>query len=50
MDFYKHMQSSGSLVKSVFRKALVTEAPKEAEALMNLCQNQLQEIEIKTGA
>ena len=50
MNFYKHMQSSGSLVKSWFRKVLVTEAPKEAEALMNLCQNQLQEIEIKTGA
>ena len=47
MDFYKHMQSSGSLVKSGFRKTLVAETSKIAEALMNLCENPLQEFEIE---
>ena len=31
MDFYRHMQPSGSLVKSRVREALIT----EAEALTN---------------
>ena len=46
IDFYKHMQTSGSKVKAGFRKALISEAAKEAEALINLCENPFQEIEI----
>ena len=45
IDFYKHMQTSGSKVKAGFRKALISEAAK-AEALINLCENPFQEIEI----
>ena len=44
--FYKHMQTSGSNVKAGFRKAIISEAVKEAEALINLCENPFQEIEI----
>ena len=40
------MQTSGSKVKAGFRKALISEAAKEAEALINLCENPFQEIEI----
>ena len=46
IDFYKHMQTSGSKVKAGFRKALISEATKEAEPLINLCENPFQEIEI----
>ena len=46
IDFYKHMQTSGSKVKAGFRKALISEATKEAEALINLCENPFQEIKI----
>ena len=46
IDFYKHMQTSGSKMKAGFRKALISEAAKEAEALINLCKNPFQEIEI----
>ena len=45
-DFHKHMQTSGSKVKAGFRKPLVSEAAKEAEALINLCENPFQEIEV----
>ena len=43
--FYKHMQTSGSKVKAGFRKAPIPEAAKEAEALINVCENPFQEIE-----
>ena len=33
IDYYKHMQSSRLVIKSAFRKALITEAAMEAEAL-----------------
>ena len=46
IDFYKHMQTSGSKVKAGFRKALISKATKEAEALINLCENPFQEIKI----
>ena len=46
VDFYKHMQASASKVKAGFRKALISEATKEAEALINLWENPFQEIEI----
>ena len=46
IDFYKYMQTSGSKVKAGFRKALISEAAKEFEALINLCENPFQEIEI----
>ena len=46
IDFYKHMQTSRSKVKAGFRKALISEAAKEAEALINLCENPFQETEI----
>ena len=46
IDFYKHMQTSGSKVKAGFRKTLISEAVKEAKALINLCENPFQEIEI----
>ena len=46
IDFYKHMQTSGSKVKAGFRKAPISEASKEAEALIDLCDNPFQEIEI----
>ena len=39
IDFYKHMQTSGSKVKAGFRKALISEVAKEAKALINLCEN-----------
>ena len=45
IDFYKHMQVSGSKVKAGFRKALISEAAKVAEALMNLCESPFQETE-----
>ena len=47
MDLHKQMQFTGKLVKSVFRKALITETTKEAEALTNLCGNLFQETEIE---
>ena len=37
---------SGSLLKSGFIKALITEATKEEEALTNLCESPFHEIEI----
>jgi len=46
IDLYKFMQTSGSKVKAGFRKALIYEATKEAEALTKLCENPFQEIEI----
>lgn len=49
MNFCKHIQSSGSLVKSGLRKALRTEAAKKVETLTNLCENPFEEIEIKLG-
>ena len=39
IDYYKHMKSSRSVIKSGFRKALITEAAMEAEALIKLCEN-----------
>ena len=47
IDYYKHMQSYRSVIKSGFRKALITEAAMEAESLINLCENPFQEIEIE---
>ena len=49
MNFHKQMQFTGKLVKSVFRKALITEAAKEAEAFTSLCGNLFQETEIEPG-
>ena len=46
INFYKHRETSGSKVKAGFRKALISEAAKEAEALINLHDNPFQEIEI----
>ena len=46
IDFYKHMQTSGSKVKAGFRKTLISEAAKEDEALINLCENPFQDIGI----
>ena len=47
IDYYKHMQSFRLVIKSGFRKALITEAAMEADALINLCENPFQEIEIE---
>ena len=46
MDFYKNRQSSGSLLKSMFRKVFITETTKEI-MLTNLCKNLFKEIEIE---
>ena len=46
IDYYKLIQSYRSVIKSGF-KALITEAAMEAEALINLCENPFQEIEIE---
>lgn len=50
MDFYKQMESSGSLVKSRFKKILITKVAMEVEALANLSENLFQKSEIEPGA
>ena len=49
MDFYKHIHSSGSIVKPGLRKTLITERAKETEVLTNLCKSPFQEIQIESG-
>ena len=47
MEFYKNMQSSESLVKSMFRKVFISETAKESEALANLCKSPFKVIKIE---
>ena len=47
MAFY--VQSSGSLVKSGFRKVLNTEAAKKTKVFTNWCDNPFQDSEIESG-